>query len=114
MKSNGYISRWIGGKKVGEHRVIWEQHNGPIPKGMQIDHINGIRNDNRIENLRLVTNQQNSFNQLKAKGFYWDKMKSKWRASIQLNGKTINLGYTNCMLEARAMYLRAKKELHII
>ena len=38
-----------------EHRVIWEMHNGPIPEDMQVDHINGIRDDNRIENLQLLT-----------------------------------------------------------
>lgn len=47
-------------KKV--HRVVWEAANGPIPDGMQIDHINGNSFDNRLENLRLVTNRENSCN----------------------------------------------------
>lgn len=36
------------------HRVIWEMHNGEVPEGMEIDHINGVKHDNRIENLRCV------------------------------------------------------------
>ena len=38
-----------------EHRVIWEKHNGPIPKGMLIHHINGNKKDNRIENLQMMS-----------------------------------------------------------
>lgn len=42
------------------HRLIWEYHNGQIPKNMQIDHINGDKLDNRIENLQLVTQKYNN------------------------------------------------------
>ena len=42
------------------HRVIWEMHNGKIPEGMQIDHINLDKHDNHIENLQLVTQKQNN------------------------------------------------------
>lgn len=49
-------------KQVRAHRVVWMAAHGPIPKGMMIDHINRVRDDNRIENLRLVSalgNRQN-------------------------------------------------------
>ena len=42
-------------KYIYEHRVIWEKHYGKIPKGFSIHHKNGIKNDNRIENLQLVS-----------------------------------------------------------
>ncbi|WP_436868476.1 HNH endonuclease signature motif containing protein, partial [Enterobacter hormaechei] len=42
--------------------MIWEMHNGPIPQNMEIDHINRIKLDNRLENLRLATRRQNACN----------------------------------------------------
>lgn len=47
------------------HRIIWELHNGAIPDGMEIDHINGDSTDNRIENLRLATREVNTRNRKK-------------------------------------------------
>lgn len=44
------------------HRLIWETFNGKIPDGMEIDHINTIKNDNRLENLQLVTPKENMNN----------------------------------------------------
>lgn len=44
------------------HRVIWFYFNGEIPEGYEIDHINGIKNDNRLENLRCVTHTENMNN----------------------------------------------------
>jgi hypothetical protein len=55
----GYIHLRVGKTFKLAHRLIWEHVNGPIPKGMSIDHINGVRSDNRIVNLRLVTHQEN-------------------------------------------------------
>jgi hypothetical protein len=59
---SGYVEVGHNGKLHRAHRVIWEMFNGKIPFGMLIDHINGIRSDNRIENLRTVTNAENSRN----------------------------------------------------
>lgn len=56
------------------HRIIWETFNGEIPEGYEIDHINTVRNDNRIENLRLATHKENSNNPLTIEHFtkYYD------------------------------------------
>lgn len=61
-KSTGYISVRRGHRKKRLHVWIWEQLVGPIPDGMQVDHINGIRTDCRLENLRLVSVEVNARN----------------------------------------------------
>lgn len=59
-KASGYaFTRLQGGEKVYIHRLVWQLLRGPIPAGMEIDHINGQRADNRIENLRAVTRSIN-------------------------------------------------------
>ena len=66
--TNGYIYLYVLGslKEFGtpiyklEHRIVWEKAYGPIPDGMHIHHKNGVRDDNRLENLECVTpHQQN-------------------------------------------------------
>ena len=94
-------------------RVIWEHYHGLAPKGMLIDHINGTKLDNRLENLRLSTSQQNHFNQRKLKqatskfkGVYYDKRHrgKKWQAHIKLDGVIKNLGYFATEIEAARAY----------
>jgi hypothetical protein len=51
---NGYVIIRVDGKKVSEHRHVWQAINGDIPDGFVIHHVNGIRSDNRIENLELI------------------------------------------------------------
>lgn len=80
----------------------------------ELDHINGVRNDNRICNLRNVTHQQNNFNRTKAKGYNWYKTTNKWMAGIKINNKRIHLGYFNTEEEARNAYLEAKEKYHAI
>ena len=64
------------------HRVVWEEHHGKIPDGMQIDHINNNPIDNRIENLQLVTKKQNLQRKMYSRGYvmYYKKYKAqrKW------------------------------------
>ena len=56
----GYVSIDVKGKRVLEHRWIWEQANGPIPRGWIIHHINGLRNDNRLVNLLAIPRGRHS------------------------------------------------------
>lgn len=59
---NGYHQTSVKGKHVLTHRLVWEAFFGEIPKGMEIDHINAIRNDNRLSNLRITTHKANCNN----------------------------------------------------
>lgn len=56
VQING-ISRGVG--MLSCHRLIWETANGPIPAGLEINHKNGVRDDNRLSNLEIVTHQEN-------------------------------------------------------
>jgi hypothetical protein len=94
----GYLCVDILGRNYKAHRVIWAYHHGEWPAG-QIDHINGDRCDNRLSNLRVVTNAINSKNRragtANTSGFVgvgWLKVRKKWGAQIMVNGKTISLG----------------------
>ena len=62
IDNQGYLSIRVFMRHYGGHRIIWEMVNGPIPKGMQIDHIDGNRRNNAITNLRLATPMQNTQN----------------------------------------------------
>jgi len=94
------------------HQFAWYWVNKECVN--EIDHINGIRNDNRIENLRSVTRNQNQWNRLTVKGYYFNKVKNKWISRIKLNGKKIYLGSYNTEEEARNAYLAAKQIYHVI
>lgn len=96
----------IAGVGYMTHRLIWILHNGDIPEGIEIDHINGNKLDNRIENLRAVSHMVNMRNQKKRKDnssgemgiSYYTKIK-KWVARCSVNGKEQYLG---CFLTKEA------------
>jgi hypothetical protein len=96
--STGYIGVVIGEKRHFAHRICWAIHFGKWPSD-QIDHINGIKIDNRICNLREATNSQNgknaripSNNTSGVCGVTYDKVNKRWRSIIKVNGKQIHLG----------------------
>lgn len=93
------------------HRVVWELCKGPIPIGLQVDHINGVKTDNRIENLRLVTQAENQQN-VPRKGYYWYPKNRCWGSCISIDGKRLFLGLFQTEAEAKAAYLAAKKVHH--
>jgi hypothetical protein len=110
--STNYKKIMIRGFNYYTHRLIWILHNGDIPEGLQIDHINGDKFDNRLENLRLVTHQENGFNRINSKGFYWQK--GRCIAQIWYENQNTYLGSFDSEGEARQAYLEAKQDLHII
>ena len=91
------------------YRIIYEMHHGDIPEGMFIDHINRDPSDNRLENLRLASNFQNSQNR---KGLgYFKRSSGNYTAYVKHDGKRKNLGTYPNPYEAHGAYLKAKREL---
>lgn len=95
--------------KVRAHRFIWWLLYKEIPN--EIDHINRIKDDNRIENLRNTTHNENLKNKL-GKGFR--KKRAGFQARIGVDRKEIYLGTYKTEQEARQAYLDAKKIYHKI
>jgi hypothetical protein len=110
IEKNGYIRIRIKGKAYMAHRLAWLYMKGKFPEH-QIDHINGVRDDNRFINLREATMQQNNFNRF-AKGYVFDKKNKKYQARIMLSGKLIHLGLFQTTEEAHTAYLEAKVKYH--
>jgi hypothetical protein len=110
--NTGYIKINNNKFELVGHQFAWYWVNKEIVE--QIDHINGIRDDNRICNLRSVTHQKNQWNATKAKGYTWNKRVNKWKSQITINNKKIYLGYYDDENDARQAYLKAKEQYHII
>lgn len=115
----GYLTVKFNGRQYNVHRLLWIMRNGPIPDGMQIDHINADKTDNTPENMRLVSHTENMWNRRGnrnntsgVKGVTWHKKLGKWQASISIGGKGCYLGVYESVEDA-ARAVRAKRaELH--
>jgi hypothetical protein len=80
----------------------------PNPENLPcVDHINGNKLDNRVNNLRWVSKSDNNHNQKAAKGYCWHKQHNKWYAQININGKVTFLGLFTNEADARTAYLSA-------
>lgn len=98
-RANGYRSFRILGKSVQMHRLVYIYHHGDIPDGCFIDHIDGNPRNNRIENLRAVSQSINCRNKVRqsnntsgSTGVSWHKDRRKWQAYGKVCGKTTYLG----------------------
>lgn len=109
----------IDGHPQTSHRMAWAMFYGEhIKPPHQIDHINRVRNDNRIVNLRAALfceNQQNKTlpkNKTGYTGVYWSKRKRVFWASIKAYGKNIHLGQFATAEAGHLAYLEAKQKYH--
>ena len=118
----GYVSIGTCGRYYKAHRLVWLYVHGVWPKN-QIDHINGVRTDNRPSNLRDVTKSVNLQNQKRAHansahGFLGVRIEARWNtpprylARITVNGHRRSLGTFGTAEEAHAAYLNAKRVEH--
>jgi len=113
----GYRSIMIDGRSYQEHRIVFFYHNGYFPQ--YVDHINGVRDDNRIENLRPATKQQNganadiySSNTTGFRGVSYKKRQNKYESYVRFHGKKIHLGTFASAEEAFIATQNKRKELH--
>lgn len=116
--TKGYVAIRIDGTRYFAHRLAWFYIYGQFPS-MDIDHINCIKNDNRILNLRNVNAVINAQNVIKARpcnkstgllGAY--AFKDYFVAMIRYNGKNVNLGYFKTAELAHNAYVEAKRKYH--
>lgn len=114
-KKNGYLSIMLDRKEYFAHRLAWLYEYGYFPEN-DIDHINRIKTDNRIDNLREVSkacnrvnSKQNSNNTSGITGISFIKARSTWRSSIKINGKSYNLGSFIDYAEAVCFRLAAEQ-----
>jgi len=118
-KHHGYVVIACDKKLYRAHRLAWYFYHGEwLNKPLEIDHINGIRSDNRIGNLRVANRQQNMQNERKARvnnksGFLGvHEINGVYRARICVDGKEVFLGQFKTPEEASSKYLEAKRKYH--
>lgn len=117
--SHGYIEIKIDGVLYKAHRLAWMYVHGEFPQ-FDIDHISGIRDDNRLGNLRSATRSENQCNQRQARrnnrvgllGVSWHKLVKKYAATIKVAGKQTVIGWFEDAGEAHLAYLSAKRRMH--
>lgn len=116
--TNGYVRLCIKGRMYLAHRIAWLMTHGEWPKN-SIDHVNGIKHDNRIENIRSASQlencqnrQVNRNNKTGFPGVDFHKRSGKFRAKIGYQFKAIHLGYFDNPQDAHKAYLAAKKTIH--
>jgi len=101
-----------------EHRIVYYAHNQSwdiwdTSTDNMIDHINRIKTDNSIKNLKIATSQENQWNR-DGKGYSLHKTNKKWQAYIVVDNKKKHLGYFEKEEDARAAYIKEKVILHKI
>ena len=120
LGTTGRLSVSINRKPRKIHQLVAETFLNHTPCGYKIvvDHINHIPTDNRLENLRLITQRENANKKhlkstSKYTGVYWDSYRNKWRAGIVIDGKRKNLGRFKDELKASEAYQEALLKLDL-
>ena len=115
VRQDGYCRIGIDRTHYYSHRLAWFYVYGGWPKN--IDHINGVYNDNRIVNLRECTQSQNIANsKLRRdsvsgfKGVSWSEIKGKWQSRIKVDGLTRRLGEFDNVVDAHQAYIVASQK----
>lgn len=115
----GYLLISVLGRKYLAHQLAWLYVHGAWPAS-EIDHINGVRDDNRIANLREATREQNMQNQHAPqannksgfRGVSWNANSCRWVAQIKASRQRYHLGFYKKAEDASDAYKQAKRLLH--
>lgn len=98
LSGTGYLTAWVKTANVTVHRIAWALTHGAWPMEI-VDHINGVKTDNRIANLRLVTPAQSLHNVSQTndstsghRGVVWDPKAQKWCAQAEHEGRRFYFG----------------------
>jgi hypothetical protein len=112
--SGGYILIGVCNEHYLAHRLAWFYVHGVWPKNL-IDHKDGNKTNNRLENLREATYSQNLCNSRARnsgrKGVHWDKARNKWKIAIGING-LVKQGRFDCFCAAVKARAEIEKKLH--
>lgn len=122
ITSNGYTAVLVLGEAYKAHRVAWALYYRELPGiHLVIDHINGSKSDNRIENLRLVTQSDNMMNgQLRSdntsgfRGVCWCKARKRWHVIVSINRRRITIGRYINLEDAITARLNFERENNIL
>ncbi|EPY4328991.1 HNH endonuclease [Klebsiella variicola] len=111
----GHLQVGVNGRLYLAHRLAWAIFYGAWPDD-EIDHISGIKTDNRIDNLRVVSTRVNCKNKRICRknesgvtGVYWYKSRNLWRAKITVDGKHKHIGYFSSIEDAKKARVEAQK-----
>ena len=114
----GYINIRLLGSPYRAHRLAWLYVYGEFPEGL-LDHIDCNRSNNRIDNLREATSQQNSLNSSLGvrnksgiKGVHWHSKSGKWRGVIRIGDVSIQVGLWDDLEQAADEMYKARQEQH--
>lgn len=126
IDTRGYYSVFLCNNNISKNKTVHQliaicflNHKPDGTNKIVVDHINNNKLDNRLENLQLITNRENTSKgklllkkASKYTGVSWNKSRNKWCSSIQINKKRKNLGYFKCETKAYLSYLKNIKELN--
>lgn len=117
LNKAGYLRTTVAGRLYYNHHLVWLLFHGYLPK--MLDHINGDRADNRIENLRECTQEENmrncrnkKNNTTGIKGVTWRPTKGKFRARITVDQKEVCIGHYDTLEEASQAVQQARTTHH--